>query len=829
MIRAAVLGAAQGLVTGLLLALALPGAATAQQTTSTTPPTTTSSQVLGVSDTVTPVADTSATPTPVTAPTVVSALQPDYAEWGRVATRAEKAAEAGIASTFALERLRSELAGWRDKFLAAQAINAPRIATVEGQIAALGPAPEASVNEPLLITARRIILADELQRLKLPSQLATEAYAQANGLVGEIDGLMRERQTQKLTTRGASPLEPDNWAMTMSALGAGLSSVAAEARAAVMTDMGTGELAQNLPRALVLLAIGIVLIWRGRRWMSELLAMVAARPSAGQGVWVFLMAAGQAALPYAGVLFVAAALSASGLAGYRGSSLVGALPAAAAFVYVGRWLGFHFFPEDPAAGGPMDLTQAARRRGLRIVAGLSWTLAGATMLITLAAQGDNAATVTAVVSLPIDIVIGIFLFRLGRLMADPAAPATETSRQRYRQRLVMVLGRVFMAVAVVGPALSALSYGAAAQALLGPSIMSLAVLGATMMLQGFVTDLYGLVTRAPEDRADALVPVLIGLVLIFVSLPFLALIWGARVTDLTEIWTRINEGLTLGSARISPVDFLRFLVIFVLGFTLTRLLQGTLRNSVLPKTTIDIGGQNAIVAGLGYLGIFLAALAAITGAGIDLSSVAIVAGALSVGIGFGLQNIVSNFVSGIILLIERPISEGDWIEVNGKSGYVRSISVRSTRIETFDRSDVIVPNADLISGQVTNWTKSNTTGRVIVTVGVAYGTDTRKVEAILEEIGNAHPMALANPGAFVNFVGFGASSLDFELRVILRDVNWSLVVKTEINHQIAQRFAAEGIEIPFAQHDIWLRNPETLRPAGPPAPPDTTTDSEGSS
>ncbi|MCB1546955.1 MAG: mechanosensitive ion channel, partial [Hyphomicrobiaceae bacterium] len=192
---------------------------------------------------------------------------------------------------------------------------------------------------------------------------------------------------------------------------------------------------------------------------------------------------------------------------------------------------------------------------------------------------------------------------------------------------------------------------------------------------------------------------------------------------------------------------------------------------------------------------------------------AIVAGALSVGIGFGLQSIVNNFVSGLILLVERPIKVGDWIVVGNDQGFVRRISVRATEIETFDRSSLILPNSELITGRVINLTHRNAMGRVIINVGTAYSSDPAEVVALLREIAQAHPTVLRHPEPRIAFVDFGASSLDFSVRVYIPDIKRTFDVQTDLRIAIFKAFAERGIEIPFPQQDLHLRDLDGLKQA----------------
>ena len=302
--------------------------------------------------------------------------------------------------------------------------------------------------------------------------------------------------------------------------------------------------------------------------------------------------------------------------------------------------------------------------------------------------------------------------------------------------------------------------------------------------------------EATLDQLGLVVSLAINLMIVLIFLPLILLMWGFQPGDIQAWAYGLSAGFSIGSFRFSPAGIFTGILVFAIGYFLTRWFQGWLDNSVMARGRVDTGVRNSIRTVVGYAGLALAGLVAISSAGIDLSSFALVAGGLSLGIGFGLQNVVSNFVSGLILLAERPFKAGDWIVAGDVSGTVKKISVRATEIETFQRQSVILPNSQLINSAVGNWTHRNKLGRVDIKVGVAYGMDVKRAHAVLLEIAKSHPLILKNPEPFVLFSNFGPAALEFEIRVFLGDVLNGNVVQNDIRFAVLDAFNAEGIEMP---------------------------------
>lgn len=758
----------------------------------------------------------------LTAP-VAQAQSTDFASFDRFAEAVETSIANDRLPDAGFESLRESLTEWRETFFEAQDVNAVQISALEAQLEALGAPPAEGETEPENLALRRDDLRSALREARAPSLSAIEAYARADALIKQIDATLRDRQTDALFEISHSPLDPTLWTGAVAALAKVVSDIQAEV-SEIWSDPDRAGFWQRIAVAALLLIAAILLIIRGPRWIEQWLTRIeSASGEHGAIVYGFLLSFGGVVAAMAGISLINAALISTGLLGETGRALAIGVNAAILAYAIGRWLGGRTFPERESIPSSLVLDAQQRAKGRAQTS----SLGALTGLLSL--QGFLHQTVNfdpghlAVLTFPIFVLMGLVLYRLGGLIWR-GGKTLEGDAPNFGDRVERLVGRGVQLVAILAPVAAAIGFLNLAYGALYPVALSLALIAFLMALHFVLRAAYAMLRGLSDDAArQALLPVLASLGATLVSLPVFALIWGARDSDLGETWSRFKTGIKLGETTISPGDFLTFAIIFAIGIGLTRLVQGTLRSSVLPRTKIDKGGQNAIISGLGYLGITIATFAGISAAGIDLSSFAIIIGALGVGIGFGLQNIVNNFVSGIILLIERPIGEGDWVEVNGQMGIVQAISVRSTRIQTFDRTDVIVPNGDLISGTVTNWTRGNSIGRIIVPVGVAYGTDTRRVETILKEIAEANALVSVNPPPAVVFQGFGADSMDFEIRAILTDINYGLSVKSDMNHEIARRFAEENIEIPFAQRDIWLRNPEALKsdPSSkrPPSPP----------
>ncbi|MCC7252776.1 mechanosensitive ion channel domain-containing protein, partial [Hyphomicrobium sp.] len=317
-----------------------------------------------------------------------------------------------------------------------------------------------------------------------------------------------------------------------------------------------------------------------------------------------------------------------------------------------------------------------------------------------------------------------------------------------------------------------------------------------------------------SDQSTALtrtLSVTLNAALALLTLPLILLTWGYSLPE-AFAWLRAALfGFEVGDFRISFARIALAGVLFVALVFVTRVLQRWIDRALIGSRRVDPGIANSIHTAIGYSGFILAALIAVSYAGLDITNFAIVAGALSVGIGFGLQSIVNNFVSGLILLVERPIKVGDRVSVKGQEGFVRRISVRSTEIETGDKASLIVPNSDLITSSVTNWTHRNALSTVTVKVRAGYQSDPETVRAVLQKVGAECQLILQHPAPSVVLENFGADALEFSLGAVIPDVTQAGAVQSELRFSILKAFREAGIEMPYAQHDIHLRDLDAVR------------------
>ncbi len=265
--------------------------------------------------------------------------------------------------------------------------------------------------------------------------------------------------------------------------------------------------------------------------------------------------------------------------------------------------------------------------------------------------------------------------------------------------------------------------------------------------------------------------------------------------------------VSLGNLAVTPLFLLKVVVYLFFLIVAAHLGRKILHDRILVRTSLDEGLRYALTVGAGYVIFFVGAVIGLQSLGLNLSSIAFLGGAVGLGIGVGLQSIANNFISGLILLVERPIKVDDRVEIENLTGDVVKIAARSTWVRTNDNVVIIVPNSEFTSKRVTNWTANDRCVRISLSIGTSYSSDPQQVKQLLLQVAGRHPDVLSNPAPDVIFTDFGDSSLDFELRVwTTNQVRTPQILKSDLYFSIFSLFKQEGIEIPFPQRDLHLRS-----------------------
>jgi len=759
-----------------------------------------------------PEQDTAEPPLPkVTPPTLEELLEPIGAITVAIEA-AEQQLEQPPEGQNELATLRSDIEkiGFRAK-AAADALR-PRLEEVRSQIAKLGDAPAADAPpEAPEVAAERDRLNTLAAQIDGAIKKADLIEVRAQQLVSRVQHVRQGIFTRFLLRQSDSPLQPSVWQTTAEQLG-----VAPRQILFILTNWWSVA-SSNIPGAIAVLAAALIVylflrLLTGGLIRSRLNGAPTQTPPvherAASAVWVtaaFALPAGLAAIVlYVGLdemqllYWQAERFAQALLSSFLVFVAISALARAALQPTRPRWRLFDL----------ADSSAATICRAVQAIAGIyALDFLARRMISILALPGDVGIAAASLASL----LIAILLLVILRTPFAPRtlAPGIVVSRWRPFWLKLLLLA---LALAVLGSAL--LGYISLGRFLAGQLLMT----GSGLVLVALLHIAIKGLRAGPADAAHPLNALLeqnlkldetgrrrmlrvarlvLNLVLVGVAAPIILVGWGVTSAEILS-WLRTAVlGFEVGGVHISLARILVALVLFAVLLGATRLFQRWIAARALPDSRFDPGVVNSIYTGAGYLGFAVALLVAVAYAGFDITSLAIVAGALSVGIGFGLQSIVNNFVSGLVLLVERPIKVGDWIVTRDGEGYVRHISVRATEIETFDRASLIVPNSELITHTVTNLTHRNQLGRLNISVRVSYASDPELAQRVLQEAAEANTSILRHPPPLVVLDNLGDQAMEYSVRVYLADVNHSLQVQTEMRTQIVKGLRAAGVDIPY--------------------------------
>jgi small-conductance mechanosensitive channel len=701
----------------------------------------------------------------------------------------------------------------------------PPLEAATARAAELAPGPEANAPQPDDVKLERAKLLAEIAARQGIIQQSKLINVRAQQTIDAISDRRRAIFNDSVLQRSASLANPTFWMTAASAV-----PIAAGHFVDLLSKWGRVLASQPL-RAASGFAIAAVVVLGfflspGRRWWSRWTTRdpEIANPSP-------MRKTGSAAV----IVLADTALTAVALLVlYQALMMLGVLPEDVSPViralFVGITFGFFFVRLTTAVLAPgrptwrlIELDNAAADGMISFSALLAIVIAcGVVVDATNVAIG--APVELSIASQGIVAVVKALLY-MGALRVAAATEADDetaaaSSAKRSAWRLLIPVGWVMATAAIVAPFGGYVAFGRFVTIEMGVVITALmsfvllsrfaaVLINTTFAFHGaigrFLRQTAGLGSGAVRQIA-ALLGGLVQLSLVGVAAFFILTTWGIRSDDIATSMSSAFFSFQIGNITISPSAILGAIAVLIIGIVATRALKRWLEERFLPETNLDVGVRSSIGTGAGYAGVILATLIALSYVGLNLQNVAIVAGALSVGIGFGLQSIINNFVSGLILLVERPIKIGDRIEVGTRMGVVKRINVRATEIATYDNVSVIVPNAELISGQVVNWMHGSYSARLSVTVGTSSDADPDKVIEILLDIVAHHPRALKSPEPFAILGNFGADGLEFSVFFHVAHIGIDAGAANEVRLEILKRFRKEGIDFPNPQRDLHVRD-----------------------